>query len=103
MALTRLFPFQFGRLFGRSKQVEASKDPDSCEVTTVLANVPRPGFDELPLKKGDPRGSAWGLWGNDDELGTMNLITEDVILASATEIKVGKAVSLKYEQIPKMC
>jgi hypothetical protein len=59
-------------------------------------SIPRPNFDELPLKQGDPKGSAWGLWGEDDELGTLNLITEDVMKAAASEVKLGKAINLKY-------
>jgi hypothetical protein len=30
-----------------------------------------PSFDELPLRQGDPPFSAWSLWGEDDELGTL--------------------------------
>lgn len=33
-----------------------------------------PTFDELPLGKGNPPYSAWGLWGEDDSLGTLVLI-----------------------------
>lgn len=98
MALTRLFPFQFDRLMRKNDQVENHKESKSYDITTVLANVQRPAFDDLPLRKGDPKGSAWNLWGSDDELGTLNLITEDVTRAAATEVKVGKAVSLKYEK-----
>jgi hypothetical protein len=98
MTLARLFPFQFGRLLRKNNQAEDLGDLKSCEITTVLVNVQRPAFDELPLRKGDPKGSAWNLWGQDDELGTLNLITEDVTRAAATEIKVGKAISLKYEE-----
>lgn len=97
MALARLFPFQFGRLMRKNNRVEDHEDSKSCDIT-VLANVQRPAFDELPFRKGDPKGSAWNLWGNDDELGTLNLITEDVTRAAAAEVKVGKAVSLKYEK-----
>ena len=30
-----------------------------------------PAFEELPLHIGDPKYSAWGLWGLDDEAGTL--------------------------------
>ena len=55
----------------------------------------RPKFDDLPLSPGDPKGSAWGLYGADDELGTLNLITEDVVKEAAAEIKRGIVVPLK--------
>lgn len=57
----------------------------------------RPSFDALPLKAGHPQASAWGLWGPDDELGTLNLITEDVVTAARSEIRTGAVVSLKYD------
>jgi kynurenine formamidase len=36
----------------------------------------------------------WGRWGDDDEIGTLNLITEDVVRTGAAEIKTGKRFSL---------
>lgn len=30
-----------------------------------------PAFDDLPLRAGDPPYSAWGLWGEDDNIGTL--------------------------------
>jgi hypothetical protein len=98
MAFGQLFLFRFGRTKRKNNQVEEHKTSTSSEVTTVLADVQRPAFDELPLREGDPKVSAWNLWGEDDELGTLNLITEDVTRASAAEVKVGKAISLKYEE-----
>jgi kynurenine formamidase len=36
----------------------------------------------------------WGRWGDDDEIGTINLITDDVVKAAAKEIKTGKRFAL---------
>jgi kynurenine formamidase len=36
----------------------------------------------------------WGRWGHDDEIGTLNLVTDDVVKAGAAEIKSGKRFSL---------
>jgi kynurenine formamidase len=36
-----------------------------------------PRYDELPIREGLPAGSSWGLWGDDDELGTINLLTPE--------------------------
>ena len=58
-------------------------------------DMPRPRFDDLPLSPNDPKGSAWGLYGKDDELGTLNLITEDVVKAAVKEVKHGIVVPLK--------
>lgn len=57
--------------------------------------IGRPGFGELPLQPHHPKGSAWGLWGPDNERGTLNLISEDVVRAARLEVLEGKVVSLK--------
>ncbi|KAK1962247.1 hypothetical protein LY78DRAFT_720055 [Colletotrichum sublineola] len=44
-----------------------------------------PSFKELPLDKTGPHGNAWGLWGPDDQLGTLNLLTDDVVARAAKE------------------
>jgi len=36
----------------------------------------------------------WGRWGDDDEIGTLNLITDDVVKAAAKEVKTGKRLAL---------
>lgn len=49
-----------------------------------------PDFDALPLRKGDPKYSAWGLNGDQDELGTLNRLTDErVAEAAKNEIKTG--------------
>ncbi|KAF7314967.1 hypothetical protein MIND_00010800 [Mycena indigotica] len=55
-----------------------------------------PSYDELPPFKNFP-GCAWGVWGADDQLGTINLLTEAVVKKSATEeIRTGRTVSLNW-------
>ncbi|SDG93119.1 Kynurenine formamidase [Lentzea fradiae] len=36
----------------------------------------------------------WGRWGDDDELGTLNLITDEVRARAAREVRTGRSVSL---------
>lgn len=49
-----------------------------------------PNFEDLPLKKGDPHHSAWGLYGGKDELGALNRLTgERVVSAAREEIRRG--------------
>jgi hypothetical protein len=55
----------------------------------------RPRFEDLPLKSGHSKGSAWGLWGADDERETLTLLTEDVVFAVGSEVSLGKVISLK--------
>lgn len=58
------------------------------------ANV---SFDELPLGPSDPKYSAWGLWGKDDQLGRTNLITAEVTRqAAVSEIQTGEVIPLKW-------
>jgi kynurenine formamidase len=40
------------------------------------------------------RVSNWGRWGQDDQLGTLNLIDQDKILEAASLVKQGKVISL---------
>ena len=36
----------------------------------------------------------WGRWGGDDRLGTLNLLTDEVVAAGAATIRSGRRVSL---------
>ncbi|KIW78584.1 hypothetical protein Z517_08422 [Fonsecaea pedrosoi CBS 271.37] len=54
----------------------------------------RPAFEHLPLRKGDPPFSAWSLYGPDDQLGTLNILTPDVVTAAAKEITTGVRIGL---------
>ncbi|KIX05615.1 uncharacterized protein Z518_03587 [Rhinocladiella mackenziei CBS 650.93] len=55
-----------------------------------------PSFDDLPLVKDGPPGNAWGLFGSQDELGMLNLLTERVVAEAAQEIKDGKRFHLDW-------
>ncbi|KAG4272698.1 hypothetical protein FPRO04_10440 [Fusarium proliferatum] len=55
-----------------------------------------PTFDELPLDKDGPPGNAWGLWGSDDQLGRLNLLTPETVRAAASEIREGIRISLDW-------
>ncbi|KIJ25284.1 hypothetical protein M422DRAFT_273787 [Sphaerobolus stellatus SS14] len=43
-----------------------------------------PTFTELP-KFGKFAGCAWGVWGEGDNLGTINLLTDEVVAKAAKE------------------
>ena len=43
----------------------------------------------------------WGRWGNDDQLGTLNLITPAKLLQAQRLITTGRAVSLARDVIPR--
>ncbi|MFE3836399.1 cyclase family protein [Pseudogemmobacter sonorensis] len=48
----------------------------------------------MPDWKQAPEGSNWGRWGREDELGTLNFITQDNRLAAVAEVKQGLAFCL---------
>lgn len=57
-------------------------------MTSRPATLPK--FSDLPLNVGDPPHSAWGLYGKDDQLGTLNRQTDEIVAAAAREeIKSG--------------
>ncbi|KOS39913.1 hypothetical protein ACN38_g9222 [Penicillium nordicum] len=53
-------------------------------------------FDSLPLDPTGPRGNAWGRFGKDDQLGTLNLLTPERVVAAAKEIQTGVRISLDW-------
>ncbi len=55
-----------------------------------------PSFDDLPVTSGLPEHSGWGLWGDDDEVGTINLLTEERVLAAARLVQSGKTFPLNW-------
>lgn len=46
-----------------------------------------PSFDELPIDPKYPPQTAWGVWGEDDNLGTLNLLTEERVAKVITKIQ----------------
>lgn len=59
---------------------------------------PLPDFDSLPKVEGMPQGCAWGVFdkeGKKDLLGTLNLLTPEVVKAACTEARDGVSISLK--------
>ncbi|KAF2676529.1 hypothetical protein K458DRAFT_492388 [Lentithecium fluviatile CBS 122367] len=61
-----------------------------------MSPPPRPPFSTLPLDKNGPAGNAWGLYGPNDELGALNMLTPAVVQAAAQEIQTGDRVSLDW-------
>ena len=55
-----------------------------------------PKFSRLPLNPGDPPFSAWGVYGKNDEVGTINRLTNDIVLAAKDEIQTADRFSLNW-------
>jgi hypothetical protein len=43
----------------------------------MTRNEELPSYRQLPVRPEAPPGSSWGLWGDDDQLGTLNLLTDE--------------------------
>jgi len=55
-----------------------------------------PSYAELLARRDAPAGTAWGLFGPDDELGTLNLLTPARALAAARLVERGEVFSLNW-------
>jgi hypothetical protein len=53
-----------------------------------------PSYRELPVVEGAPPGSAWHLWGPDDQLGTLNLLTDERTLRAVQSVRRGSVFPL---------
>lgn len=64
----------------------------------VQPKSPIPTFEQLPLREGDPPFSAWGLWGEgpESQLGALNYLTDERVLAAIKGVRTGERVGLKY-------
>ncbi|CAK7240666.1 MAG: hypothetical protein STHCBS139747_002112 [Sporothrix thermara] len=67
----------------------------SAPADTVVPE--RPPFDSLPLDPNGPPGNAWGLYGDNDCLGALNMLTPALVTSVARqEIRTGERVSLDW-------
>ncbi len=61
----------------------------------AMAPSPKiPSYHELPVRAGAPAGAAWGVFGDDDEVGTINLLTPERVVAATSSIRTGKVFAL---------
>jgi kynurenine formamidase len=56
-----------------------------------------PRYRDLPIRPGLPPRSAWGVFGDDDQLGTLNLLTADRVAAAAKLVRAGRVFPLGYD------
>jgi kynurenine formamidase len=53
-----------------------------------------PSFDQLPVKKGAPPESSWGVFGDDDPFGCLNFLTPQGVIDAARLVQNGKVFRL---------
>jgi hypothetical protein len=58
---------------------------------------PLPTFDELPINPKYPPRSSWGIWGDDDQIGTLNLLTPERVAAAAQLVQHGQVFALNWK------
>ncbi|HUQ39593.1 MAG TPA: cyclase family protein [Acidimicrobiales bacterium] len=56
-----------------------------------------PSYDQLPVTDGAPAGSSWGVWGDDDVFGCLNLLTPQRAVAGAACVRRGAAFALNWQ------
>ena len=56
-----------------------------------------PTYDELPVTAGAPAGSSWGVWGEDDRFGCLNLLTPERVLRAVRCVRTGRVFALNLE------
>ncbi|WP_053199358.1 cyclase family protein [Streptomyces viridochromogenes] len=55
-----------------------------------------PSYAELRSRTDAPAGSAWGVFGSDDELGTLNHLTPERVRAAAGLVRTGEVITLDH-------
>jgi hypothetical protein len=56
-----------------------------------------PRYGDLPIRPGLPPRSAWGVFGDDDQLGTLNLLSPERVAATAALVRTGRVFPLGYD------
>jgi hypothetical protein len=56
-----------------------------------------PSYAELPVVAGAPPGSSWGLWGDQDKLGCLNLQTPERTRRAADSVRSGRWFALNLD------
>jgi hypothetical protein len=63
----------------------------------MAARSTLPDYDQLPVNDGAPKRSSWGLWGDDDVFGCLNLLTPARVRAGVACARDGKVFNLNLE------
>jgi len=56
-----------------------------------------PRFADLPVHPNAPPGSSWGVFGEADELGTLNFIGPEQVQAAAALVRAGRVFALNWD------
>ncbi len=76
------------------KVAEVAASATKAVSSAVASALKLPRYSDLPVREGAPPGSAWGVFGDDDEVGTINLQTPERVVAAVSSIRSGKVFAL---------
>lgn len=66
------------------------------EATVKMSTPIIPPFSSLPIRPDGPHGNAWGLYGPDDNIGRLNLLTPETTFSAIREIRNGIRISTDW-------
>ena len=72
------------------------------QVSSAITGTPThnfPAFDQVAKVEGQPQGCLWGYFdkpGQKDEVGTLNLLTPDIIRRASQEVRTGEHIQLDW-------
>jgi kynurenine formamidase len=74
------------------------RPPMEAQATALVEVAPiptdLPAYEQLPIREGAPAGSAWGVFGDDDQLGTVNLLTPERVKQATNFVRSGRVFAL---------
>jgi kynurenine formamidase len=65
-------------------------------MTGSSANSQRPRYQDLPVDPRQPPRAAWGVFGSEDQVGTINWLTPERVVAAARLVRKGVVFSLNW-------
>ncbi len=68
------------------------ESPVPAEPWPIPADLP--SYDQLPIREDAPQGAAWGVFGDDDQVGTINLLTPERVIQAANFVRSGRVFAL---------
>src|SRR5690348_3345216 len=80
-----------------SRQIRAARNGASpmaqrLESRPIIAELP--SYEQLPIREGAPAGAAWGVFGDTDQVGTINLLTPERVKQATGFVRSGRVFSL---------
>jgi kynurenine formamidase len=94
MAIPKGSKVKAGKLQAGTKAGAKPKAIGRAGAKTGARSAKLPRYDELPVRRGAPKGAAWGVFGDSDQLGTVNLMTAGCVIKAAAEIRKGSVFPL---------